>query len=259
MNAFDDLRSQVTELNGELASLEYIAARDKFSKIQKFFDEHLLSAEGFEQKTSNRELHDLHKKIEKKKPKTKLSLLKKKKAPQMSQSLDSVKAKPQKLKNEPDTKVGERSSLHSLIGEKKVYESSRGEDLVFQDFEDCTLTVKGSCGSLRIENMKNSKIFLEHSVLGAAMVRRCENSEFEIASRQLRIQNCKNTDFKIAVCSKVALEESDTLGFGVHPRLVEVSKEMLEDKMVILEKSHLEINDFEWPDTHTPSPNWKEI
>lgn len=75
----------------------------------------------------------------------------------------------------------------------------------------------------------------------------------------VRIQNCKNTDFKIAVCSKVALEESDTLGFGVHPRLGEVSKEMLEDKMVILEKSHLEINDFEWPDTHTPSPNWKEI
>ncbi|CBY42820.1 unnamed protein product [Oikopleura dioica] len=49
------------------------------------------------------------------------------------------------------------------------------------------------------------------------------------------------------------------LCFGVHPRLGEVSKEMLEDKMVILEKSHLEINDFEWPDTHTPSPNWKEI
>jgi len=29
------------------------------------------------------------------------------------------------------------------------------------------------------------------------------------------------------------------LCFGVHPRLGEVSKEMLEDKMVILEKSHL--------------------
>ncbi|CAG5089252.1 Oidioi.mRNA.OKI2018_I69.PAR.g12149.t1.cds [Oikopleura dioica] len=258
MNAFDDLRSQIFALNGELESLEYNAARDKFSKIQKFFDEHLLSAEGFEQKTSNRELHDLHKKIEKKKPKTKLSLLKKKKAPQASQSLDTVKTSLEK-KKEPETKVGERSSLHSLKGETKVYESSRNEDLVFQDFEDCTLSVKGSVGSLRIENMKNSKIFLEDSVLGAAMVRRCENCEFEIASRQLRIQNCKNTDFKIAVCSKVALEESDTLGFGVHPRLAQVSKEMKEENMVILENSHLEINDFEWPDTHTPSPNWKEI
>ena len=170
MNAFDDLRSQIFALNSELDSLEYNAARDKFSKIQKFFDEHLLSAEGFEQKTSNRELHDLHKKIEKKKPKTKLSLLKKKKAPQASQSLDTVKTSLEK-KKEPETKVGERSSLHSLKGETKVYESSRNEDLVFQDFEDCTLSVKGSVGSLRIENMKNSKIFLEDSVLGAAMVR----------------------------------------------------------------------------------------
>ena len=173
MSAFDDLRSQISELNSELASLEYNAARDKFSKIQKYFDEHLLSAEGFEQKTSNRELHDLHKKIEKKKPKTKLSLMKKKKALQGSQSVDSVKTNLEKnTKNDAEsTKVGERSSLHSLIGETKVYESSRGEDLVFQDFEDCTLSVQGSCGSLRIENMKNSKIFLEDSVLGAAMVR----------------------------------------------------------------------------------------
>jgi len=46
MNAFEDLRSRISELNGELASLDYNAAREKFSKIQKYFDEHLLSAEG---------------------------------------------------------------------------------------------------------------------------------------------------------------------------------------------------------------------
>jgi len=38
MNAFEDLRSRISELNGELASLDYNAAREKFSKIQKYFD-----------------------------------------------------------------------------------------------------------------------------------------------------------------------------------------------------------------------------
>ena len=34
---------------------------------------------------------------------------------------------------------------------------------------------------------------------------------------------------------------------------------MAEKSMAIMDDSFKQINDFEWPDTSTPSPNWKEI
>lgn len=262
MSKFDQFRRQIAELSGELSALSYQDARVKCATIQTFFDEHLLSVDGYEQKTSNRELHDLHKKIEKKKPKTKLSLLKKKKAAATAPVNTHVTSNENgKLNREgqTDLSVAEKTTLTSLTGETKVYEAVEGEDLVFRDFKDCSITVKGSCGSLRIENMEKTKVILEGCVLGAAMVRRCEDCEFQIATRQLRIQNSRRTNFWIAVCSKVALEESDGLGFGAHPNLEKVTAIMEDVQMHLLPSSHLEINDFEWPDTHTPSPNWREI
>jgi len=89
--------------------------------------------------------------------------------------------------------------------------------------------------------------------------RKCIDCSFALTSRQLRIQNCKSTLFHIAVCSAVALEESNQLKFGKHPNLAENAKTMAMKNMVILQNSETCINDFEWPDKNSPSPNWTVI
>ena len=78
-----------------------------------------------------------------------------------------------------------------------------------------------------------------------------------ITSRQLRIRNVKNSSFSVAVCAKIALEESEGLEFSRHPEEAEHSEIMKNREMKIMHNSFKEINDFEWPDHSIPSPHWK--
>ena len=85
-----------------------------------------------------------------------------------------------------------------------------------------------------------------------------DSSECKVSltSRQLRIRNVRNTRFCVAVCSKIALEESNGLIFSRNPNEDEHQTIMKESKMTLMKDSYKEINDFEWPDPSTPSPHW---
>ena len=65
MSEFDQFRRQLAELGSSLNDLEYSDAREKFDHLQKIFEVNLSTIPDHEQKLANREIHDLHKKIEK--------------------------------------------------------------------------------------------------------------------------------------------------------------------------------------------------
>ena len=65
MSEFDKFRRQLGELGSSLNDLEYSDAREKFDHLQKIFEVNLATIPDHEQKLANREIHDLHKKIEK--------------------------------------------------------------------------------------------------------------------------------------------------------------------------------------------------
>ena len=65
MSEFDQFRRQLAELGSSLNDLEYSDAREKFDNLQKIFEVNLSTIPDHEQKLANREIHDLHKKIEK--------------------------------------------------------------------------------------------------------------------------------------------------------------------------------------------------
>ena len=65
MSEFDKFRRQLAELGSSLNDLEYSDAREKFDNLQKIFEVNLSTIPDHEQKLANREIHDLHKKIEK--------------------------------------------------------------------------------------------------------------------------------------------------------------------------------------------------
>ena len=98
---------------------------------------------------------------------------------------------------------------------------------------------------------------LRHRKVSNETVKRdSSDCKVSLTSRQLRIRNVNNTRFYVAVCSKIALEESNGLIFSRNPKEDEHQQIMKESKMTLMTDSFKEINDFEWPDPSTPSPHW---
>jgi len=254
MSYYDELRGQISSLSLNLGEVEYHAARDSLLQMQKYFDEHLLSAKTYEKKTLNRELHVLNKKIEKKKPKKKFALVKK--SGTKSSTIETAVEK-------KESKIEIEAKKASIPGGSNIdinYETTGSEeDVVIRDFINSKIRISGNCSSIIIENCGKSELIVADCVFGAAMVRKCNDCMFTLCSRQLRIKNCESTTFKIAICSAVALEESQNLKFMNHPEIESKTNQMGERNMKVLIDSKNEINDFEWPDKSTPSPNWTSI
>ena len=97
---------------------------------------------------------------------------------------------------------------------------------------------------------------LGHKIEFENLNRDSSDCKVSLTSRQLRIRNVNNTRFYVAVCSKIALEESNGLIFSRNPKEDQHQQIMKESKMTLMTDSFKEINDFEWPDPSTPSPHW---
>merc|ERR1712062_770465 len=80
MVTFDEFRVEMATLASKLDTVAYDEARAQYGELQKTFEIELAALPSHEQNLANRELHELHKKIEKRKPKKTFSL-KKRSAP----------------------------------------------------------------------------------------------------------------------------------------------------------------------------------
>ena len=100
------------------------------------------------------------------------------------------------------------------------------------------------------------EFLLGHKIEFENLNRDSSDCKVSLTSRQLRIRNVNNTRFYVAVCSKIALEESNGLIFSRNPKEDQHQQIMKESKMTLMTDSFKEINDFEWPDPSTPSPHW---
>lgn len=167
MSHYDMLRVQISKLNALLNDIDYHQAREEMNNIQKYFDQHLLSAQTHEKKTANRELHDLNKKIEKKKPKKKFNLIRKNK--------DIPKPVEEMNQTENSTQIEVEQSIANIenkTGVTMTYDASNeDQDLVLRNLDGCSITITGNCSSIFIENFKNSQLVMENCIFGAAMVR----------------------------------------------------------------------------------------
>ena len=106
------------------------------------------------------------------------------------------------------------------------------------------------------DHWKDAPHFIGYKIEFENLNRDSSDCKVSLTSRQLRIRNVNNTRFYVAVCSKIALEESNGLIFSRNPKEDQHQQIMKESKMTLMTDSFKEINDFEWPDPSTPSPHW---
>ena len=213
MTTFDTFRANLAALTSQLDQLTYEQLRAQYAQHQTTFELELSALPQHEQKLANRELHDLHKKIEKKKPKKSFSLKKKTKlVVRKEEELEKEKEEEEKSNIEIDPIYAD------LSDETRVYQCQNHDaSLLIKNVAKCNITINGPCSSFTLENASNCIITLNDITTGAAMVRDATDCRIQLTARQLRVRNCHRTRFAIAVCSKVALEESTGLLFGPHP------------------------------------------
>jgi len=258
MSEFDQFRRQLAELGSSLDQLEYAQAREKYENLQKMFEIELSTIPDHEQKLANREIHDLHKKIEKKKPKKAFALKKKNKKPIQSRSYKTESVEHPIVDSSNSSALTIKPIFNDVSGQKFEYETKNEEEnILIRNVEDCSVYIHGNCSSFTLENAKNTIVDMDKCIFGAAMVRDSSGCELFLTSRQLRIRNVTKSRFHVAVCSKIALEESNELIFGKNKREDQHKEIMKQSNMTLMVDSYKEINDFEWPDPSTPSPHWK--
>ena len=157
----------------------------------------------------------LHKKIEKRKPKKSFSL-KKRSAPKPKVPVSEPVLEVPPVDQESKVKLV--PIISNVSNETINYKAeNRDASLLIKSVAECTIRISGACSSLTLENASNTTLVMENVTFGAAMVRDCTDCEVTLTSRQLRIRNCHKTTFNVAVCSKIALEESTHLIFKRHP------------------------------------------
>lgn len=258
MSEFDQFRRQLAELGSSLNDLEYSDARQKFDNLQKIFEVDLSTIPDHEQKLANREIHDLHKKIEKKKPKKSFALKKKTKKPVEPKPVEPEADSVIESKTDETQSALEIKPIYIDLKDQKLeYETKNEEEnILIRNVENCSFIIRGNCSSFTLENAKNTNVEMDNCVFGAAMVRDSSDCNVSLTSRQLRIRNVNNSRFYVAVCSKIALEESNGLIFSRNPKEAEHQEIMKKSKMNLMTDSFKEINDFEWPDSSRPSPHW---
>jgi len=101
---------------------------------------------------------------------------------------------------------------------------------------------------LALKNIKSSLIIAGH-VAGAAHITGVENSIIVVASRQVRMHDCKNVDIYLHCASRPIIEDCSNIRFSPIPECYMTSSEEP------VQNQWDQVDDFKWLKSEH-SPNW---
>jgi len=104
---------------------------------------------------------------------------------------------------------------------------------------------------LQLKNIKDSLIIAGH-VAGAAHITGVENSIIVVASRQVRMHDCKDVDIYLHCASRPIIEDCSNIRFCPIPTCY------ILPSMDSIQNQWDQVDDFKWLKTE-PSPNWSTL
>ncbi|KAF7491430.1 Tubulin-specific chaperone C [Sarcoptes scabiei] len=107
------------------------------------------------------------------------------------------------------------SGFQDLIGETLKLEKNQIEnkDIVLKNLCECHVQIHGIGSSLRLVNLKNTKIFTG-PIKSSIYIENCHHCNFQIVGQQVRIHDCSECDIYLYVTSRTIIEDSTKIRFG---------------------------------------------
>ncbi|XP_028332715.1 tubulin-specific chaperone C-like [Gouania willdenowi] len=155
----------------------------------------------------------------------------------------------------------EQCGISNLSNEfvTKTSEEISKQHVQLTHLTNCKVRLFGSPSTLHLKHIEDCEI-LCGPVASSVFIDHCTNSTLAIPCQQLRTHNTTNTQVYVHVTSRAIIEDCSGVGFAPftwsYPRLEEdFSLSGLDRDRNNWDK----VDDFNWLDTGTPSPNWTVI
>lgn len=169
------------------------------------------------------------------------------------------KVRPKQIVN-PEARMGTSGLFESTIVNKRcefiiMKDEINNKDISLLNIENCIIEIRGSPGSIQLNNIKNS-IILTGPVFRAVFVEFAVNSSFAVASQQLRIHSSCNCSLAIHVTARAIIEDCK----GIEISKYNYTYDNIEDDFLKSDlnsrNNYKDIADFNWLSSDIPSPNW---
>eukprot|EP01080_Neovahlkampfia_damariscottae_P009615 gene9615-1819_t len=159
-------------------------------------------------------------------------------------------------KEEEQENLSNKKEFKNILDQKITLthdELSFDEDFTVKDSKNSTITIETIVGAIYFRNLQNCHVYCA-PVTGSTFVQNCSNCHFELASKQLRIHETENCEFKIFCRNTSVIEKSKNLKFGEYsfnyPNKIKDFQ-----KVEFFENNWKNIQDFDQP-TKKKSTNW---
>lgn len=146
-----------------------------------------------------------------------------------------------------------------IIPKSKVEEDELyGQSVYLANLSDCTVHVMGVCGNMTIRGLRQCKVYA-HPIAGSVWMKDCEECDFVLACRQLRIHQTLNCRLGLHVASSPIIEHSTGICVAPYPLdYTELTDEFRKSGLHRDINLWSEVEDFSHPNKRltTGSPNW---
>jgi len=265
-----EILTQLNQLSETTPRMEaakvFDAISQKVVNLQKFASDSLSFLPGYDMRRAQEILKELRNDISERRD----ELLPKKKF--AFKSRQKLTTKTPASSKSPQTEEDAKSSvsLHShrnVVGLTNrsgetfsVLDSEcNGKDINVSNIVDCTIYIKGSPSTMRINKVINTQIYCG-PVNRSVFVTECFDSRFELACQQLRIHTTVATKFHIHVTSKAIIEDCEDVGFASYAYDYETIENDFERAGLARDINNWrKVDDFNWLKLNEPSPNWYVI
>lgn len=148
-------------------------------------------------------------------------------------------------------------SYKNLNDQYLMLDSTNFEDFSFISLNHCNIRITGVLCSIRVVDCTDCTIFTG-PVSSSAFIENCQNCEFQLIGRQIRIHDSKECKFYLHVTSRTIIENSNNLKFGCYNWFYnEIDSDFVKSGIEKNVNNWNQIDDFNCLNTN--SPNWSII
>lgn len=148
-------------------------------------------------------------------------------------------------------------SYENLTDQYLTLDSNDLEDFSFISLNRCNIRITGVLCSIRVINCNDCTIFTG-PVSSSAYIENCQNCEFQLIGRQIRIHESNECKFYLHVTSRTIIEECKNLKFGCYNWFYnELDNDFVKSNIDKNVNNWNQIDDFNC--LYDNSPNWSII
>ena len=259
-NEVDSLLDQSDSVEKAMMSSHFDDIQREYEALQRFVTDNTLYLPAYEITKAQDSVVKLKNTIAEKReqlmPKKKFAFSLKKKASEKDAKVEVKKEEKKKL-NVAHTEC----SFVDLNRQNlcKVGSALQGKDVALARLNDCTVRLKGSPGTLVMDNLTNCTVFCG-PVAGSIFIDGCKDCSFILACQQLRIHTTTDSQFYIHVTSKAIIEDCTRVDFAPYNWKYDDLDNHYEVSGLSRSINNWDdVDDFNWLASDKRSPHWNVL